>query len=258
MALESSKDEQQLKNRIKDLADKSFRQNTYTFTGFLGLSEQDVFWKLEAGREFAHVGYELWGGYEGAERKMVRFGSQEELGYEEEYPLVCVHIRPLLAKFADKLTHRDFLGALMNLGIERSTVGDIRVADKEAYLFCLSSIAEYICDTLDKVKHTSVRCEVVTAAKDVPTEEPEVMEVLLPSLRMDACLAKVYNESRSSILELFRTGKVYVNGRLCENNSRMLKEGDVVNLRGYGKFIFDGQQYETKKGKLSVKIRIYK
>ena len=258
MALESSKDVIQLRNRIKDLADKSFRQNTYTFTGFLGLSEQDIFWKLEAAKELGHISYGLWGGCEGAERKMVRFGSEEEFGYEEEYPIVCVHVKPLLAKFADKLTHRDFLGALMNLGIERSTVGDIRVADKEAYLFCVSSIAEYICDTLEKVKHTNVKCRVVASIEEIPVEEPESMEVLLPSLRLDACLAKVYNESRSTILDMFRAGKVFVNGRLCENNSKTLKEGEVINLRGYGKFIFDGVQYETKKGKLSAGIRIYK
>ena len=148
MALESSKDEMQLKNRIKDLADKAFRQNTYTFTGFLGLSEQDIFWKLESGKELAHIGYSLWGGYKGAERKLVRFGSKEEFGYEEEYPITCVHIQPLLVKFADNLSHRDFLGALMNLGIERSTLGDIRVVDKEAYLYCLTSIADYICENL--------------------------------------------------------------------------------------------------------------
>ncbi len=258
MALESSKDEQQLKNRIKDLADKAFRQNTYTFTGFLGLSEQDVFWKTESGRELAHIGYTLWGGYEGAERKVVRFGSEEDFGYEEDYPIVCLHVKPLLAKFADKLSHRDFLGALMNLGIERSTIGDIRVGDKEAYLFCLESVAEYICTTLDKVKHTNVKCQVVAELQDIPLEEPESREVLLPSLRLDACLAKVYNESRGDILDMFRAGKVYVNGRLCENNSKTLKEGDVVNLRGYGKFIFSGEKYETKKGKLSVEINIYK
>lgn len=258
MALESAKEEQQLKNRIKDLADKSFRQNTYAFTGFLGLSEQDVFWKLAEGKDLQFANWQLWGGYEEAERKVVRFGSMEELGYEEEYPIVCVHIQPLLAKFADNLNHRDFLGALMNLGIERSTLGDIRVVEKEAYLYCLTSIADYICENLDKVKHTNVKCTIVEEAADIPQEEPQEMEVLLPSMRLDACLAKVYKESRNAILDMFRTGKVYVNGKLCENNSKQLKEGDVVNLRGYGKFIFDGLQHETKKGRLNVKIRIYK
>lgn len=258
MTLDSTKEEQQFKNRIKDLADKAFRQNVYTFTGFLGLSEQDVFWKMVEKGELSYTSHTIFGGYEEAERVSVRFGTEEELGYEEEFPIACVHIKPLMAKFADVLSHRDFLGALMNLGIERSTLGDIRVIDKEAYLYCLDNIAEYICENLKKVKHTNVQSTLVTDVRQIPREEPEEMTVLLPSLRLDVCLAKVYKESRNTILELFRTGKVFVNGKLCENNSKQLKDGEVVNLRGYGKFIFDGLQQETKKGKLNVKIRIYK
>lgn len=258
MALDSTKEEQQFKNRMKDLADKSLRQNVYTFTGFLGLSEQDLFRKMLEKGEISYISHKYFGGYEEAERIMVRFGSEEELGYEEDFPIVCVHIKPLMEKFADALSHRDFLGALMNLGIERTTLGDIRVVEKEAYLYCVDSIAEYVCENLDKVKHTNIKCKLVTDVREIPKEEPEEMLVLLPSLRLDVCLAKVYKESRNTILELFRTGKVYVNGKLYENNSKQLKEGDVVNLRGYGKFIFDGMQQETKKGKLNCKIRIFK
>lgn len=256
MGLDSSKEELQLKNRIKDLADKSFQQNIYTFTGFLGLSEQDIFWQVAG--DIRYTKYELWGGADSAERKMVRFGFAEELGYEQEYPIVCIHIRPVMEKFADNLSHRDFLGALMNLGIERSTLGDIKITGKEAYLFCLESIAEYILTNLDKIKHTSVKCMLVENIAEIPSEEPEHMEVLLPSLRLDVCLAKVYNKSRGDILEYFREKKVYVNGRLCENNSKLLKEKDVVNLRGFGKFIFTGTYYETKKGKLRVEIDIFR
>lgn len=256
MALESQKEEMQLKNRIKDLADKSFKQSVYTFSGFLGLSEQDVFWKMEG--ELRYVSCRFWGGTESSERKILRFGSEEDLGYDEDYPIACVHIQPLAPKFAEQLSHRDYLGALMNLGIERSTLGDIKTAQKEAYLFCLDSIAEYICVNLDKVRHTGVKCSIVKEIEEIPEEEPQRLEVQLPSLRLDVCLAKVYNQSRNEILEQFRAGKVYVNGRLCENNSRMLKEGDVINLRGSGKFICDGVVYETKKGKLNVAVRIYR
>lgn len=255
MALESLKDEQQLKNRIKDLADKSFKQNIYAFSGFLGLSEQDVFWKME--NDLRYVSYELWGGAETSERKVLRFGSAEDFGYEEAYPIVCVKIQPTSPKFAEKLSHRDYLGALMNLGIERSTLGDIKTADKDAYLFCLDSIAEYICTNLDKVRHTTVKCSMVEETMELPEDKPEAREVLLPSLRLDVCLAKVYNQSRNDILEHFRAGKVYVNGRLCENNSKTLKEGDVVNLRGSGKFTYSGVKYETKKGKICAEVQVY-
>ncbi len=256
MAPEGDKELQQLHNRLKELANKSFQQNIFTFTGFLGLSEQDVFWRME--REVASVGYRLWGGMENADRKVLRFGGEEELGYEVPFPIVCIHIRPLQAKFADELSHRDFLGALMNLGIERSTIGDIKAGDKEAYCFCLESIADYICDNLKQIRHTHVKCSVTKNLEALPEEEPERRVVQVPSLRADAVIAKVYNLSREKSLELFRAGRVYVNGRLCENNSRSLNSGDVVNARGYGKFSVDEEAYTTRKGKLAVGVMVYR
>lgn len=254
--MENEKEVQQLKNRFRELADKSFSQNMFTFTGFLGLSEQDVFRQTE--RELSHAGFTLFGGAKETDRKMVRFGSVEEFGYEVEFPIVCIHIKPLMAKFADALSHRDFLGALMNLGIERSALGDIRVGDREAYLFCLESMAEFICENLTQVKHTHVRCTPVEAAGEVPEEEPEHVTVQAASMRVDAVLAKVYNKSRETCLELFRAQKVYVDGRLCENNSHRLKAGETVNVRGFGKFKILGEPRETRKGKLSVEVSVYR
>ena len=254
--MENEKEIQQLKNRFRDLADKAFSQNMFAFTGFLGLSEQDVFWQIE--REIGYAGYVLYGGAEETDRKVVRFGNAAELGYEVPFPIVCVHIQPLLAKFADALSHRDFLGALMNLGIERSTLGDIRVGDREAYLFCLDSIAPFVCENLTQVRHTHVKCEVVDSAKEVPQEEPEHMTVQVASMRVDAVIAKVYNKSRENCLELFRTQKVYVDGRLCENNSRQLKPFETVNARGYGKFRVLGEARETRKGKLALEVAVYR
>lgn len=246
----------QLKNRFHDLAEKSFRQGIFTFTGFLGLAEQEVFWREASG--FRSVGYCLEGGCEGADRVVVRFGDPQELGYEAPFPIACVHIRPLSQKFADELSHRDFLGALMNLGIERSTVGDIKVGESQAYLFCLDSIADFICENLGQVRHTHVKCSRTEGAEDIPREEPQALTIHVQSLRTDAVLARVYNLSRDKSLELFRAGKVYVNGRLCENNSRQLKCGDAVNARGYGKFVLTGEPRETRKGKLSVEAAVYR
>ncbi len=256
MAIASEKEVQQFKNRLRDLAEKSYHQNQFTFTSFLGLAEQDIFWQMEG--ELGYATCALWGGDEETDRKVLRFGSAEELGYEEPFAIACIHIKPLNEKFSDDLTHRDFLGALMNLGIERSTLGDIRVGGKEAYLFCLENIAGFICDHLDQVRHTHVRCETVAEISALPKEEPEQIQVQVTSERIDAVLAKVYNQSRSEVLELFRSGKIYVNGRLCENNSRLLKEGETVNARGFGKFHYLGVGYETRKGKLSVAIAVYR
>lgn len=256
MAQDNEKEIQQLKNRFRDLADKAFQQGIFTFTGFLGLSEQDVFWREEP--KLRYAGYCLNGGCEAADRVVIRFGSPEEMGYEIPFPIVCVHIQPPAKKFAEELSHRDFLGALMNLGIERSTIGDIKVGEKQAYLFCLDSIAEFICGNLEQVKHTKVKCIVTENYENIPQEEPLQMSIQVQSLRVDAVLAKLYNMSREKSLELFRAGRVYVNGRLCENNSRQLKSGETVNARGYGKFTLTGEPRETRKGKLSVEAAVYR
>ena len=255
MSQEKEKELQQLRNRFRDLADKSFNQNVFTFSGFLGLSEQDIFWKME--QELRYAGFLLFGGIENTDRKMLRFGNAEEFGYEVPFPIVCVHIKPLLAKFADKLSHRDFLGALMNLGIERDTIGDIKVGEKEAYLFCTETIADYICENLNKIKHTNVKCVKNADYTELPEEEPDRKLLQVASLRTDVVIAKVYNLSRESSLELFRAGKVFVNGRLCENNAKTLQDGDVVNARGFGKFVFVEAKGETKKGKINVEVAVY-
>lgn len=255
MAVTSDKELQQMKNRFRDLAQKSFQQNMFTFTGFLGLSEQDLFWQAEP--QLRYAGYTFYGGDEMCERMVLRFGKPEEFGYEEPFGISCVHIKPLQEKFADEFSHRDFLGALMNLGIERATLGDIRVGKKEAYLFCLDSIAEFICENLTQVKHTHVMCSVVEEMVQIPQEEPQILTVQAASDRIDAVIAKVLNKSRGDVVDLFRAGKVFVGGRLCENNARTLKENEVVNVRGFGKFVYQGAIGETKKGKLNIRVARY-
>lgn len=254
---DTEKEIKRLQKRFLELAQKSYQQNIFTFSNFLGLSEQTVFRQIE--QELSFAGITLWGGSENTDRKMVRFGLPETLGYEELFPIVCIHMKPPLAKFADSFSHRDYLGALMNLGIERDTVGDIKVGEKEGYLFCHASIAPFICENLNKIKHTSIRCTIVDRVGDLQEEEPESVTIQVSSERMDAVISKIYHLSRSESIQMFREGKVFVDGRLNENNSRVLKSGETVNVRGFGKFKYDdNEKYETKKGKLCLQVKVFR
>ena len=255
MALNSEKEILQLQKRLKDLADQSYKQNVFTFSGFLGLAELDVYYRME--KELRYSCPELFGGDGDTERKIIRFGSAVDFGYEEEYPISCIHVKPLITKFSDDFSHRDFLGALMNLGIERSCIGDIRVGNREGYLYCLSSMVDFIIENLIQIKRTHVNCESVEGMGKIQEEEISPVEVLVSSLRIDGCLSKLYKISRTESILLFQSGRVYVDGRLVENNSRMLKTGESINVRGYGKFIFQGIKYESKKGKLCLSILRY-
>lgn len=247
--------EELLKKRFTELAQKCYQQNQYTFTGFLGLADTACFYEME--RELSYVPYTLWGGYEEAERIMIRFGSEELLGYEEKFPIVCLKICPLAEKFADALTHRDYLGALMNLGIERDVLGDILIEEKTAWVFCTKNISDFISENLTKVKHTSVLCEASEEIPSFTTGDVREIKLQISSERIDGVIAKVYKLSRSDSAELFRQKKVFANGRLCENSSRPLKAGDSVSVRGYGKFEYRGETGLGKKGKLNVLIGCY-
>lgn len=259
MAAETARELQQLKKRFSELADKSYKQNIYTFTGFLSLAEQEALFEtarqegLAEGRAFS-----LWGGGPDCERRMARFGSPKELGYEEEWPVAVLQIRPLMEKFADNLTHRDFLGAVMNLGIDRSTVGDILVEGRHAWICCTQKIAPYLCENLEQIRHTRVRCTPAEGGRLPDGKPPEQENHIVSGLRADAVLARVFRLSRNQSLELFRAGKVYVNSRLCENNSYLLREQDLVSVRGFGRFRFLEAGNETRKGKLNVRVEVFR
>lgn len=241
---------------LLDLAERSYRRNQYTFTGFLNLAEQDLLERNK--REFHGVPYETSGGYPACERVMVRFGSEAECHGEAVFPIARIRIAPKNAKFSQELSHRDFLGALMNLGLSRDRMGDILVRENVAEVFCVVEIADFIIEKLDRIAHTSVTCTDVTGEAQEETER-SFQELIKPvsSERLDAIVAAVAGCSRSAAVTLIQSGKVSVNQRLCESNSAGLKPEDVLTVRGYGKFHYAGVSYTGRKGKLHIKLFKY-
>lgn len=240
------------RRRLLDLAEQSDRTGRFTFTGFLTEAEYAEFCTLRS--QLPHCGVTVSGGYENAERVMLRFGDPEQLGYEEPFPLVCVRIAPLQEKFADHLTHRDFLGALMHLGIERSEIGDILVQEKSAYVFCHAPMSDYICRNIDRIRHTSAKCEPAETLPEGTGTKTEPVSIQAASERIDGIISKVYHISRGDCNVLFRSGKVFLDGALLENNSHMLREGEKVSVRGCGKFRYAGITGRTKKGNLVITV----
>ncbi len=248
-------DEQILKGRLQDLAKRAYSQNIYTYSNFLSPAELALFEEIRS--EVSYIHAETFGGNPLCERQILGFGSEEEFGYPGEFPIAVIKITPLLAKFSDDLNHRDFLGALLHLGIERDTLGDILIKDNTAYVFCLERIADYLCEELTKVKHTNVKCE--KTVLDIPALTPTLTDVEFPvaSLRLDIIIASLLNCSRKTTLSFFEEKRVSLNGHITGRNSITLKDGDVFSVRGYGKFIFDHAGGNTRKGKIYVHIKKY-
>ena len=250
-------DEQQFQKRITELAERAYRSSQYFFTDFLTEAEQVLL--LGLSDDFAPAGFALFGGHEEAERQMARFGSPETFGYEEPFPIACVRIEPLQKKFADAFTHRDYLGAILNLGLERRVIGDILVDQENAdgYVLCEERIAPFLCEQLEQVKHTRVRCVLCGQVPERLRPRRERVEVQVASERLDAIAAQLCHLSRGESQALFREKKVFVNGRAVEDAAFQPKAGDLLSIRGFGKLRYLGTERVTRKGKCSVALEKY-
>lgn len=247
------KDEFLLK-RIRELANLSYQRDIVTFTDFLNLNEQNMLASLKLHQMGVEV--KLFGGYEHAERQMAVF-FPESLGFSWDYPIDCLKIEPKALRFSEELGHRDYLGALLNLGVDRSVVGDILIKDKEAWFFCLHKMSDFFIENFIRVKHTTVLVSRVEQAEEIPEPEFEMINGTCASVRLDALIGLAFQASRSSMVSFIESGLVFVNGKLITSNGYEPKEGDIISVRGKGRFIYDGVSRQTKKGRLGVRIRKY-
>ena len=238
-----------LKKRLTELSHRAFERSYTTYSTFLNLQEISILKSLKVDSK-----YSLFGGYENADRCVAAFSNDEIYSY----PIVCIKIKPLQQKFSDKLTHRDFLGALMNLGIERGMLGDIKIINNEGYLFCLDKISQYIVDNLSSIKHTSVKCKIIDDIPELFNQIPDEEEYIVSSLRIDTVVSAVFKMSRNSASQLINQEKIFINSKTVYKDSVQLKEGDVISVRGYGKFIYSQTVNETRKHKMVVAIRLYR
>lgn len=249
------KEEEILQKRFLELANTAYYRKICTYTDFLNLNEQSIFF-TKVMPIMPQIKYSSWGGYDNAERTIFCFSSDDAFS-EPDYPLHIIRIAPINSKFSDTLTHRDYLGALLHLGIERNKIGDIIIDNNIAYVFLHEYIKDFVLEELRKVKHTYITCEEIT---DVNFKiEPSLKEItgFVSSVRLDAVLSIAFKESRTKLAEYIRSKKVFINSRLNENNSYILKEGDVISVRGMGKFIFLGTTKQSKKGRYCITVQKY-
>lgn len=246
--------EQELcQKRLMDLSKQANRKGIVLFSDFLNLSELNIYHRIEQSLE---TKTETYGGVPCAERQIIAF-IPDALFYEWEYPIAALKIVAAYPKFAEKLGHRDILGAVMKLGVDRCKLGDIIVGEESSYLLCAETVADYFIDHLDKIRHTVVKLERISCAEPAVCHNLEEREGIVTSNRIDAVLACVYRLSRSKSLELIRSEKVFINGAEMLNPSCICKENDVISVRGFGRIVFQGEYGTTNKGRLKIKYQVY-
>ena len=243
--------EDQTEKRLRELAERSWSRGIPCCTDFLDLSEQTVLQRVR--KSLAPAELRLFGGAEGCERRMAGFG----LYSEADFPIACLNLQPTGLKFAEELSHRDVLGALMSLGFERSLLGDIVVREKEAWFFCAERIAAVIEENLLSVRRTSVRCIRISTPPEGKLFRTEQRVIQVASERMDALVAHAFRLSRGEAQSLFPAGKVFLDGAECVSPDSNPGKGQIVSVRGMGRFRFLGAETVSRKGKLNTVIEMY-
>lgn len=248
------KEETMFQKRLLELSRIAFVRGIVTFSDFLNLNELNILHTIPKNQLQSR--YEIYGGYRLAERQMVAF-LPDALYYDYRYPFQVLEITPSSHRFAEKLSHRDYLGAVMNLGIERCKLGDIMINEEKALLFVQDSLAEYVMENLTRIRNTPVQVSAVSEFPD--TYEPEYEEIkgTVASVRLDTVLSLAYPLSRSKLTAHIESGRVFVNGKLITSNGYRLKEGDIISVRKMGRIVYDGILSETKKGRYLTCVRRY-
>lgn len=197
--------------------------------------------------------YAFLGGYDEAERRVAVFLPDYAV-LEEENPLKLLRI----SQSGRKLSHRDYLGALIGLGVKREVIGDILVREDGADIVILKDMAEFLLYHFDKAGRTSLKGEILDIQDIiVPEGSFEEKRDTVASLRLDNLIASGFSLSRGRALEAISAGLVFVNGLQVDKADRIMKEGDKLVLRGKGKILLKAIGGVTRKDRISIVIQKY-
>jgi len=196
----------------------------------------------------------FFGGYEGAERVFLGLSPWEDRGLADgDFPIRCVEA---VFRHQDKPGHRDFLGAVMALGLRREAVGDILLEEGKARIFLTGPAADLVLADLTQAGRVGVVCAEPLSWGGGQQRFTEI-DGSVSSLRLDCVTAFLAGLSRSEAVAMVAAGRVSIDGQAVQTPSRVVEIREKISIRGIGKFIYDRQTGVSKKGKLRVHFRKY-
>ena len=245
----ADKDERILFSHIFDIADRTIFTGEESFSEFL--NPQSLSDCLNIFRNEKNVNVKVFGGFEESERKIAGFYTSHE-PQNEDFKIHPLEIS-YNGKYEKNLGHRDFLGSLLSLGIDRKFVGDILIYENKAVVFVKEEVSDYIIANLEKVKNTSVKIKYLDDFF-IPVIDVTKKRISVPSLRLDSVLSEGFNLSRKQATEFISKEKVFVNWICVSSNSKNVKVDDIITLRGKGRMKIIDEAGTSKKGKIVLEI----
>ncbi len=235
--------------RISDTAEICERTNKPKFFGFLSPEQTVLAQKFLENR---NVSYRFFGGFEGAQR--VLLGCFPDWAEDFSFPITAI---TFTFRKTDILSHRDFLGSLMALGLKREAVGDILVENGRAVVFLTNEIKDFVLSEVSKIGRTGV-----TLSEGYLLPLPETNKLIevtdtVASNRLDCVVSSVASVSRGVANELIEQGLVSVNSVVCQKSTKLVSEGDILTVRGKGKFTVCSLSGKTKKQRTVLVFKKY-
>ncbi len=235
-----------IKAKLSDALKMMELKNIPSFLGFLNERELSICKNI---LEKQHIKYSFFGGFENASRVFIAI-----LPDWEDNPVFPFQAIKFSQKAEKTLSHRDFLGTIMSLGISREKVGDILVKNNIAYAFVCDSVAEFVVQNISKVGGAGVDVEITD---DIPKFELkfEKYRKVIASNRADCLVGGITNLSREKAKSLIFSGSLIVNHMICDSITAKIKTGDILSIKGYGKFIVQNVDEKNKKGRLVLNYK---
>lgn len=225
-------------------------KDNYTINSTMFLSPNMISFLLENFND-KDVNVNLYGGYSLAERLVACFSKSGVDTCKDDYNIDILQIT-YNKKYSKELRHSDYLGSILGLSIKRELIGDIVLCNCGAYVFVSDTISNFIIDNLIKVGRTNVKINKISEEIDFLVKQPEEFKTNITSLRVDVVLCKIFNLSRSEVKDLVDSGKVFINWVNIFDISKVIKDDDVITLRGYGRVKYLNSTGTNKKGKISI------
>ena len=201
------------------------------------------------------IKYTIDGGYENAERSVI-FIYPYYMEYEDiDEKLKYIQIEGNF-KFRS-VSHKDYLGSVLGLGIKREKVGDIIVHENFAQMVLSSDICDFIVYNLEKISKNNI--EVKEISKDKLVEnvvEYKEITCTVSSKRLDCIISEIYNISRQESLKYIKSEKVFVNHEKIVSTSKEIQDNALISVRGKSRVIIEGTNEKTSKGKIRLKAKI--
>lgn len=243
----------ELLKRAEDLSARCERTGSLTQTTFLTPAER---YTLENWAKHRGCAVMFSGGHDDCERTVAFFLPEwmEPETFDPSEYIRAIHIKA----FFGTPGHRDYMGALLGMGVGREWVGDIWVSGDEAYIFCLPGVERHLV-TIDKVGRCGVKAETVEPSSvPAPVRQVRNVSFTVMSMRLDAVVGGMFDLSRTEAAKQISLGSVSINYSVSFKTDLTVKPGDIISLRGAGKGTITGTGGTSRKGRLFVYAEIYK